>query len=63
VIVLQFNDLHFIMTTVSGTRMHVAFWTPVALCLIKAVGVIAIHAIVKIYQHPTGEGKIDSYGK
>jgi len=59
-IILQFNDLHFIMTTSAGIRMHVTFGAPIALRFVKAVRIIAIHAVVKIHQHTAGEGEINN---
>ena len=59
-IILQLNDLHFIMTASAGTRMHVTFGAPVARRFVKAVRIIAIHTVVKIHQHAAGEGEINN---
>lgn len=58
-IVLQLHDLYFIMTTSAIARMHVTFWTPIARCLIQAIGIIAIHAIMKIHQYAASEGQVN----
>ena len=62
-IILQFNDLHFIMTTSAGTCMHVTFGTPVAFRFVQAIRIIAIHAVMKIHQHTAGEGEINDHCK
>ena len=62
-IILQLNDLYFIMTASAGTCVHVTLGTPVAFRLVEAIRIIAIHAVMKIHQHPTGEGEINNYSK
>jgi len=62
-ITLQFNKLHLIMTTSTTARVHVTFRTPIARCLVQAIRIIAIHAVMKIHQHTRGEGEIDDHCK
>ncbi len=62
-VILQFNDLHFIMTTSAIAGMHVTFRTPVTGRFVKAIRSIAIHTVMKIHQYTTGEGEINDHCK
>jgi len=62
-VILQFNDLHLIMTTSAITCMHVTFGTPIAGNLVQAVRIITIHTVVQIHQYTTGEGEINDHCK
>lgn len=60
-IILKLNNFHFVMTTFAAAFMHVTLRAPVAFRFIQAIRIIAIHAVMKVDQHPAGEGQVNDY--